>query len=372
MAPDSLSIALIAPLAAPLVPPFVGGAQVFLDDLARGLAGRGHNVTLYAARGSRLEGDPAGIELVECDPGAGQNLVDLGQAGDGPLASSFLSQGNAFLNLFLDADRRGFDLLHSHAYDWPAFAFAALCRTPTLHTLHMPSIDMAIAELIATGYRAAGRSGCVAMSQSCAESYAPFFLCEAVIHYGLNVAAVPFGKSARDDSLLYVGRMSPEKQPERAIDLALAAGRRLVLVGGVYDRSYFEMQIAPRLAAHPEILEYRGVLRREQVWRLMSRSAGLLFTSRYEAFGLVLAEAQAAGLPVVAFDQPAAREIVAEGQTGFVVNPDDIAAAVAAVGKLESIDRAACRRHVQAHFSQGTMLDRYERHYRQILGKVRN
>jgi glycosyltransferase involved in cell wall biosynthesis len=364
MAP--LNIALLAPLAAPMIAPHVGGAQVLLHDLSVGLARRGHRVTLFAAHGSRIP-DIDNLHLVECDPGVGHNLADFA-AGEQRPAGPFFSQGSAFLSAFLAIDRGGFDLIHAHAFDWPVFALAALCRTPTLHTLHLPCVDRAIAEVIRAVYRATGKSHCVAVSRACAESYAEHFPFDAIIPNGVDVEAIPFSLSG-EDHLIFVGRMSPEKGADKAIDIALRAGRKLILVGGIYDRSYHDNVIAPRLAAHPDLLDYRGVLPREEVWNLMTRSAGLLFTSRWEAFGLVLAEAQAAGVPAIAFDQGATREIVVPGETGFIVPLDDVAAAVEAVKRLDAIDRATCRRRIMDHFSLEAMLTGYERHYHAILGR---
>jgi glycosyltransferase involved in cell wall biosynthesis len=135
------------------------------------------------------------------------------------------------------------------------------------------------------------------------------------------------------------------------------------MVGGVYDANFFEEQILPRLAANPNV-EYLGVLERSRVAHLMSRAHCVLFPSRCEEpFALVLAEAMAAGAPIVAFERGGTPEVVVHGKTGLLVAPDDLEQAATAVEQAGQLDRRECRRHVETNFNLEKMLDEYEDYY---------
>jgi glycosyltransferase involved in cell wall biosynthesis len=367
-----LRIAFVAPLVSPIASPFLGGAQVLLHDLAIGLAARGHQVSVYAAPGSHLPG----CEIVELTHGPEAEIdlskirVDLHSSQNANLHPTFFAQGELFLRAFLDiAQRNEFDLVHAHAYDWPCFLAGASCPVPVIHTLHLPAIDPSIAALIGQIRRFRTQNRFVTVSRACAQTWADSFSFDEILYNGIDLSPIAFGPEG-DDSLLFVGRISPEKGVEEAIDIALESGRKLVLIGGIYSPSYHAARLAPLLAEHPEQLEYLGALPRCEVFKHMAKASALLFTSRIEeAFGLALVEAQAAGLPVVAFDRGAAKEVVADGQTGFVV-PPHVEEACVALGHIDSIDRSRCRQHIESRFSLSRMLDEHERYYDVVLGEV--
>jgi glycosyltransferase involved in cell wall biosynthesis len=360
-----LNIALVAPLVTPIAPPFIGGAQVLLHDLAVGLAKRGHTITLYAAKGSNVPG----VKLIELNTGkANLNLADFTmreQTGQGAEATAaYRYQEQLFLEIFLDiAQNNKYNIAHAHAFDLPCYAFGALCRVPTVHTVHLAAVDNTINYTLANVYRKTGSSRCVTVSQACAATYTEFFQFDKVIYNGLAIKQMPFGAKGKD-FLLFVGRMSPEKGVDKAIEIALKANKRLVMFGAKYHQAYFDQKIAPLLAKHPELLDYRGETNREEIWQWMSRAEGLLFTPQWEeAFGLVLAEAQATGLPVIAFDRGACREIILPNQTGFLLRPNDIDGAVLAIQHLGIINRHACRERIAQAFSIEKMLIEYEDYY---------
>lgn len=368
-----LNIALVAPLVTPIAPPFLGGAQVLLHDLAVGLAGRGHDVTMFAASGSHLA-DRSGntppnlrLEEVEVKPGE-LSPADFQSMGEDFNAGVFFRQGELFLQIFLklNAAGRSFDIAHAHAFDWPAYVLGPLSKVPVVHTVHLPSVDRHINAVLRATYTETGRSGAVTVSEACARTYTGEFNFDRVIYNGIDTAAIPFGAKG-DGFLLFAGRMAPEKGPDLAIEIARQAGRKLVIAGGVYDKAFFEEKIQPQLAADPD-LEYVGLLERHELHQLMSRADGLLFPSRWEEpFGLVLAESLAAGTPVITWERGAAPEIITEGQTGFMLPFMDIAGAAEAVSRLGELDRQACRRQVEEKFGLEKMLDDYIDYYREVI-----
>jgi glycosyltransferase involved in cell wall biosynthesis len=163
--------------------------------------------------------------------------------------------------------------------------------------------------------------------------------------------------------------MSPEKAPEVAIRAARAAGRAIVLAGGVYDRDHFARQVEPLLGPDAR---YLGALPRRTVYELMARAPAVLMPARWdEPFGLVAVEAQAAGAPVVAFARGGLPEIVVDGRTGALVAPDDEGAFAAAIARSERIDRRACRDNA-TRFTLGRMVEAHERLYSRLAASGRN
>ncbi len=176
---------------------------------------------------------------------------------------------------------------------------------------------------------------------------------------------IPFTEHVAEDApLLYAGRITPEKGVEAAIEIALQSDRRLLLVGGIYDTSYYQERIVPKLQQAGERVIYLGQLDRSALWEVMSKSLGLLFPIKWdEPFGLVPVEAMATGTPVIAYGRGAAEEIIRHGETGFLVTPGDRASATEHVQELASLSRTRCRAHVEQHFSLERMLDEYEAVY---------
>lgn len=375
MAKPKLRIALVAPLVTPIAPPFVGGAQVMLFELAQGLAARGHHITVFASEGSQISGPNLELAAIKADKSilalADFNAKDKGADGAGA-DNAFFGQANLFLQVFLQiaARQKDFDIVHAHAFDWPSFAFGSLSSLPVVHTMHLPAVDTHINSLIATIYNQTGSSNCVTVSQACAATFADYFPFDRVIYNGIKIDDIPFNDMPQD-FLLFVGRMSPEKGADLAIEIAQRAGRKLVLAGGIYDRDFFDQKIAPHLTANPN-LEYRGHLDRTELFQLVGQARAALFPVRWpEPFGLALAEVQASGTPVVALRRGAFPEIVVEGETGFLIEPGahEVEASVEALNKIGQINRAKCRENIATRFSYAQMLDNYEAYY---LDKLTN
>ena len=365
-----MRIALVAPLVSTIAQPYIGGTQALLADLARGLHKRGHTVTLFAREGSAIEGIK--IESIAVPdnvrPATFSAPINAGAADAG-----FFAQANLFLNLFLQLQRRAseFDLVHIHAFDWPAYACSLLARTlPVLHTLHLPAIADEINEALRVLDQQGHPLTLITVSYSCAQTYAPYTPIDYVVYNGLDVDAIPFQEVVAPHApLLSAGRISPEKGVEEAIEIAEQAHVPLVIAGGIYDQDYYEQRILPRLTRPGARITYVGLVEREDLWRLMGQAAALLCPIAWdEPFGLAPVEAMATGTPVIAFRRGAMEEIVQHGKTGFLVEPGDCIQAAAAVNDLANLSRSLCRTHVEKHFTLDTMISEYERIYRSVVG----
>jgi glycosyltransferase involved in cell wall biosynthesis len=361
-----MKIAIMAPLVTAIREPQLGGSQAFVTDLARGLGRRGHDVDVYAASGSLIEG----VEVIDTgvDPRALAATLyragDAGEDGDPPPAAAAAAEA-AFATAFAAVRSAQYDIVHSHAFDAPAVSLATGLPAPVVHTLHLPPDRDVSAALRDVARR--GRPPLVAVvSDSQASAWRRVVPVDAVLPPYPATAEIPWSEAAGQGAL-FAGRLSPEKGAAEAIDIARAAGVPIHLYGDVYDTEYARERIDPR-RGWPGVFVHEGVPR-PSLWQAMARAAVVVCPARWdEPFGLAAAEAQACGVPVVAFSRGGLREVIVDGVTGFLVPPDDIPAAAEAVSKAGGISRRACRDHAVAHLDLELSLDAHERLYRRAAG----
>jgi glycosyltransferase involved in cell wall biosynthesis len=369
-----MKIAIMAPLVTAIREPQLGGSQAFVADLARGLAGRGHDVDVYAASGSRIDG----VELIDTgvDPRAlagtlyralGSDAGGASEGGDPPSAAAAAAEA-AFATAFAAVGSSRYDVIHNHAFDAPAIRLGTGLRAPLVHTLHLPP-DRAVSEALRDAARAAsgGRPPVVAVvSDSQAGAWRRVVPVDAVLPPYPSTRDIPWSATAGQGAV-FAGRLSPEKGAAEAIDIARAAGVPIDLYGDAYDEAYSREQIDPRRGL-PGVSVHEAVPR-PALWQAMAQAAVVLCPARWdEPFGLAAAEAQACGAPVVAFSRGGLREVIVDGVTGFLVPPDDIRAAAGAVSKAAGISRRACRDHAESDLDLGLSLDAHERLYRRVAG----
>jgi glycosyltransferase involved in cell wall biosynthesis len=246
-----------------------------------------------------------------------------------------------------------FDLIHSH-YDFMALAYTRLVKTPVLTTIHgfsSPQI-MPVYEKYRDGYF-------VSISDS---DRAPGLNYLATVYNGIDLALYPLRKTGGED-LIFIGRIHPDKGVHLAIETARQSGRRLLIAGILQDASYFEEKIQPHL---DDQIRYLGPVGVEEKNALFAQAFALLHLNTIpERFGLVLAEANGAGVPVVAMDLGSCREVIQHGVTGFLVN--DVAGAVKALEAVPSLQDIACTTRVEERFSITTMVEAYARVYATIF-----
>jgi len=332
-------IAVLSPVAWRTPPRQYGAWETVASNITEGLVARGWDVTLFASADSVTK---AHLHAV-IDKGYEENS----QAD--PKVAEYLHISEAF-------EHAGeFDLIHSH-YDFMALTYSRLVKTPVLTTIHgfsSPKI-MPVYCKYRDGYF-------VSISDS---DRAPGLNYLATVYNGIDLALYPLRESGGDD-LVFLGRIHPDKGVHLAIEVARRSGLPLLIAGIIQDQQYFSEQVQPYLDRQ---IRYVGPVDVNGKNELFSRARALLHLNTIpERFGLVLAEANAAGVPVVAMDLGSCREVIEDGETGFLV--DSVAGAVRAVERVQEIDGAACRRRVQQHFSIETMVLAYERVYATIFDR---
>jgi glycosyltransferase involved in cell wall biosynthesis len=342
-----MRIALIAPPWYPVPPTGYGGIEWVVALLADGLADRGHEVTLFAAPGSRTKArlvSPLGERL---PPDA--------------IGNPWYEASHA-LSAYEESER--FDLLHDHTGP-VGVTIGALIDRPIVHTLHGPFGPQALMLYS----RIARHLWFVAISES-QRSMGPADLRWAgVVYNGIPVENYPY-REDKEDFLLFLGRADEEKAPDLAVEAARRAGRRLVMCvtrKNERERSYWAERVEPLLG---DDVEVHGECTHEQKTDLLARAAALLFPIQWpEPFGLVMTEAMACGTPVVALRNGAVPEVVEDGVTGFVVESMD--ELVRAIGRVGELDPRAARARVEERFSAAAMVTGYERAYEHVLAAER-
>ena len=332
---------MVAPPWISIPAPTYGGIEEVVRLLCQGLVARGNHVTLYAAPDS--ESDARVVEVLD-DPHPDRIEDSLVEA---------THVGSVFGRI--DGERlraAGYDVVHDHC-PAVALAMADRLREPFVHTLHGP-FDDERTEL----YRRQGhKATLVAISES-QRSQAPEGVdCRHVVANPIDLDEWPF-QDEKDDGLLFLGRIDPDKGPHRAIEAAGRAGQRLAIAGPVQPEGeeFFAGEVEPHLADGQ--VRYLGPLGPDDKRRALARAGGLLMPIEWpEPFGLVMIEALATGTPVIAFERGAAAEIVIDGENGFLVS--DVDGMAAAIDRLHEIDPSACRRSVQ-RFDVATVCAAYE------------
>jgi glycosyltransferase involved in cell wall biosynthesis len=339
---DPLRIAVVAPPWIPVPPPGYGGIEEVVRLLCRGLVRRGHDVTLFAAPGSRSEA----------------RVVEVRSAPEPDHMEHSLVEADHVAAVFdrIDAARaagRPFDVVHDHC---PAVALAMADRLsePLVHTLHGPFDD----ERSELYRRHSHKAILVALSRSQRSQVPDGVECRHIVGNPIDLDEWPFSQD-KDDALLFIGRMDADKGPHRAIAAARAAGRRLILAGPVQrdGEGFFAAEVEPHL--DDDGVRYVGPLEGAAKREAFARARALLMPIEWpEPFGLVMVEALATGTPVIAFDRGAAPELVTDGETGFVVA--DVDRMADAIGRLDAIDPRVCRDAVARRFGVEAVCHGYE------------
>ncbi|HVL53738.1 MAG TPA: glycosyltransferase family 4 protein [Vitreimonas sp.] len=341
----SLRVALVSPPMLPVPPPTYAGTERVVAALGDALMRAGHEVTLFAPGDSTFEG--------EVVPTIDNSLWRSGYDGD-VSAYMQLSVAKAW------KEHARFDIIHAHA-EIHGFPFARYCPTPVVTTLHGRLDAWGLPELLEE-FR---DIPLVAISDS-QRRWNPHANWVATIHHGLSLEHMPFGPEP-GEYLAFVGRVTPEKGVDQAIELARSADLTLRMAAKVHDaheHQHFDEVVQPAVEdGTVEFLGELGPLERDPLYA--GARATIMLGAWPEPFGLVAIESLATGTPVIARRAGALTETIEHGVDGFLV--DDITEARLALERVHELDRARIRKRAIERFSPDRMADDYLRVYRSIL-----
>jgi glycosyltransferase involved in cell wall biosynthesis len=341
-----MRIAQIAPLTEAVPPRLYGGTERVVHWLTEELVALGHEVTLFASGDSRTSATldatwPKALRL------------------DGSVRDA-----NALHMLMLErvrqkCDNEEFDVLHFHL-DYYPFSLFSRQPTPFLTTLH-GRLDLPEHQPLFTTF-----SSIPLISISDAQRYpVPQANFVRTIHHGLPEQLLT-PRAVKPTYMAVLGRIAPEKGVDRAIRIATRCGIPLKIAAKVdrADQDYYDATIKPMID-HP-LVEFIGEIGDHEKSDFLSGAIGLLVPIDWpEPFGLVMIEAMACGTPVIAYDNGSVPEIVEDGKTGFIVNEEN--GAVAAVARLQELDRRAIRGHFEARFTARRMALDYLETYQGLI-----
>jgi glycosyltransferase involved in cell wall biosynthesis len=344
-----MRIAQVSPPWVAVPPRGYGGIEWIVTDLADGLTGRGHDVTLFATGDSTTRA----------------RLEYAFEEAPGPRFNNSIWH-DVVHQLAVHRDVSRFDLIHQHTF-WSGLVGATHLDVPVVHTLHRALTP----EMRRLYEPVADRLWFVAISESQRASM-PELRYAAVVHNGIDPDRYPL-REGKEEFLLFLGRTHPGKGPRRAVEAARAAGMPLVMavkMAEAVEEDHWRDEVAPRLGEDVTVLTEIAHQRKVD---LLQRARAVLFPIDWEeSFGLVMAEAMACGTPVIATPRGAVREVIEDGVTGFVVPVEGYAeAAAAALERIGEIDPRACRRRVEERFTLERMLDGYEEVYRGVVSSSR-
>jgi glycosyltransferase involved in cell wall biosynthesis len=339
-----MRIAQVAPLSESVPPRNYGGTERVVSYLTEELVRQGHEVTLFASGDS--------VTSAELVPGCPRALRT-----DPKCVSSVPHQIVQLEQLWRRAG--DFDVVHFHG-DGLHLPFSRRAGVPYVTTLH-GRLD--IPDLVPL-YREFDEAPLISISDS---QRAPLAWANwvATIHHGLPTDLYSFHPSHRG-YLAFVGRVSPEKRVDRAIEISRRSGIPLRIAAKVdrADRDYFKERIEPLLST-PGV-EFIGEIGDEEKNEFLGNALAVVFPIDWpEPFGLVMIESMACGTPVIAFPCGSVPDVIEEGVSGFIVN--DLDAAVRACERLGSVSRARCRAAFERRFAVSRMAEKYVRAFEAVI-----
>jgi glycosyltransferase involved in cell wall biosynthesis len=341
-----MKILQIAPLWETVPPPAYGGTEAVVHILVEELVRRGHDVTLCASGDSTTS-----ARLQACYPRSLRGATDLHSKAVYSWQHSAVALRNA----------GEYDIVHNHGGEEVMALSQLVSEVPMLTTMHC----LITPDTRFVWDRYEGHYNTISWAQRETMPNVRGGNFAGAVHNAIDVASFPIG-TEKEDYLLFLSRISPEKGPHLAVEVARRAGRRLIIAGKVdpVDSGFFQGTVEPLIDGEKVI--FAGEADAAMKRRLYRKAHGVLMPIMWEEpFGLVLAEAQACGTPVLTFGRGAAPEIVRHGETGFVVgNVDEM---VEAVKRVPEINPVTCRRHAEERFDVPVMTDKYLRLYESML-----
>lgn len=339
-----MKIAQVAPLVESVPPKNYGGTERVVSCLTDTLVEMGHEVTLFASGDSETK-----AKLIAPTHTALRSNKE---------AIDYYPHYIYMLEL-VQQMAPDFDIIHYHI-DYMHFPLSRRNRTNHCTTMH-GRLDLADTSAI---FREFMEMPLISISdrQRHPLPYANFV---KTVYHGLPPDSLAFNDKP-EDYLAFVGRISPEKGPDKAIEIAKQTGRRLKIAAKIdnKDLNYYEDHIK-KLMDHP-LIEFVGEVDMHQKNELLRNAAALLFPIDWpEPFGLVMIESMACGAPVIAFDCGSVPEIIEEGISGFIV--DDFQEAIDRVNKIDTINRASCRAQFEKRFTCERMAQDYMEAYQELV-----
>lgn len=334
-----------------------GGVELTLLNMLDALTQQGHHIQVVAPQQSQLPKTEvitvAGAPQIPAQTQTRQTPIHL--PGNSVLANMWLQV------LVLQSE---FDLIINFAYDWLPLYLTPFLDTPVAHLISMGSLSDAMDHII--GHIADQFPHTIGVHTQAQANTFPFAQHCYPVGNGFNLDLYQFTPEP-EDYLCWLGRIAPEKALEDAVAAVDQTGQALKIMGHIQDQAYFDQIQVQFPNAN---IDYLGFLETTAMQEVLRHSRGLLVTPRWvEAFGNVVIEALACGVPVIAYHRGGPAEIIQPGKTGWLVEPDSVDGLVEAIHKLPEIDRQTCRQQAEQEYSLTAFAQRLEQWFDKILSQ---
>lgn len=378
---EKLKIAFLAPLKRPITPQTTVSRNRIVLELAQGLSKRGHKITLFGTENSQIPN----VEIVSVVP---KGLIELSSS-ENPFYTETAYITHGIMQLL--SQQKQFDLIHNQMYpEFLPLIVSKLFEKPFVTTVHSqvtPELRMAISDTY-------GSSTLVSISKSAQKA---LNLHSRLVYNGIDTNFYVPNPQVPKSYLLFVGRMSKAKKNGKfmdpkgitnAIEVAQKTEESLKIVGNIEDKDFYDELIAPNLSEKIQLVgevSSEQNLSRGEMLSLYQNAKILIFPINWEEpFGLVMVEAMSSGTPVIGYNRGSVSEIVRDGLTGFIIDPDNedrprkgtwiikkqgIEGLVEAVKRIKEIDPTICRKHTEKFFTVDKMVNGYEKVYQEIINK---
>jgi UDP-glucose:tetrahydrobiopterin glucosyltransferase len=355
MTSKPLKLLFVSTPVGPLGTGLGGGVELTLYNIAQEMIRRGHKLQIITPSGSTWDSLPV-VQI----PGNLQIIAQSQERTD-PIT---MPENSVLANMW-DYARQvqgEYDLIVNFAYDWLPLYLTPFFQRPIAHLISMGSLSNALDQIIKqVAKQFPGTIGFHSLAQAATFTLDQQFFC---LSNGIDVSLYEFCAQPKQQ-LAWIGRISPEKGLEDAVSVAEITNIPLKIMGKLQDKSYWE-QICQNYPNAP--FEYLGFLSTSQMQQVVRECRALLMTHHWvEAFGNVAIEALACGVPVISYRRGGPAEIVKDGKTGFLVEPDSVPGLVDAISRLDEINRQTCRASAESEFSLEALGDRFEQWFMQIL-----
>ncbi|MEB3214189.1 MAG: glycosyltransferase [Leptolyngbyaceae bacterium] len=350
--PSSFNFLFLSTPVGPLGSGMGGGVELTLQNVAIALSRQNHHITIVAPQGSFIPVKylSHNLSIVEI-PGTLQKTAQH-QGREAPAA---LPDDSVLANMwdYARSVQHEHHVLVNFAYDWLPFYLTAWLERSVAHLISMGSLTDAMDSIIQTiNTRFPGTLAVHSHTQAATFANSDRWPC---LDNGLDLSLYQF-QPTPDESLAWVGRISPEKGLEDAIAAVEPLSLTLEIFGTIENMDYWQHVQTTYSNAN---IRYRGFLPTHDLQAALGTCKGLVMTPKWvEAFGNVAIEAMACGVPVVAYRRGGPSEIIRHGITGWLVDPDNVEELRRAIALLNSLDRSACRHHVETKYSLDAMGDR--------------
>ena len=356
MKKKNIHIAVIVPPFTTVPPKGQGGTERIAHEMIEGLVKRSYKVTLFGA--GKYKGSANFVQIFKktiTERKIDTTYIEASR----PLRIESAYMARVMREIIKRVKRDGeFDIIFNHARGGYLFLPLSLfLKTPIVSIMHLP-IFKEVAEVLAS-YK---KPNIITISNSQRKGF-PEINYLATVYNGVNLSEFEFCEKPKN-YFLYMGAIGEHKNPKEAILAAKKAGIKLILAGGKKREPYFSKEVKPLIDGRR--IQYLGEITDKRRVNLLRHAKGFLFPIKWqEPFGLVMIEAMACGVPVIAYPNGAVSEVVEDKKTGFIVK--NVAEMVKAIKAVDKIERKKCRQRVERYFSAKKMIDDYEKIIKRLV-----